>query len=443
MLRLRASQAEMAGLCTSRHNRHLLKFKLLACQITPRSTNPQHSTCVVYKPGWARGMAERMTMSYGDRIDASGSFPASVDTKDNIRQITGAGNDNPSLVEPGSGHLVTSLSPFLPAEILALILQPRSKWYEGRKAWRKIVNVLLSCSLVSRAWYEAARAVLYHDIRLFRINSLRLLLCTVHERFGGHCPTHTLQFMHHEPHRCNKKHPQEHATLAGELVACCPELRYLAGGHGSLCFTSNMSLPEYPYLRELKVFWQNIHTLAPLLSRSCNLESFEIFQGRNGDDLLEHFSLPRFKLSTLSISRTELSPGLCKWLESGSQSIECLVVWGIGASLGHLAKVIGGSVKNVHVKIMVNSDSETISALSGFAGLRRLRVDGSNLDEERLLNLQLSLKAFTFSENVPSMRTVLALLHTNWQPSLQSPGRLSYADEHLLLRAVDRCGCRI
>ncbi|KAG1849929.1 hypothetical protein DFJ58DRAFT_447313 [Suillus subalutaceus] len=168
-------------------------------------------------------MSERMTMSCGDRIDASGSFPASVYTKNNIRQITGEGDDNPSLVEPGSGHPVTSPSPFLPAEILALILQSRSKRCEDRKAWRKIVNVLLSCSLVSRAWYEAARAVLYQDIRLFRVNSVRLLLCTVRERFGGHCPTHTLQFMHPEPHQCNKKQPEEHATLAGEIVACCPE----------------------------------------------------------------------------------------------------------------------------------------------------------------------------------------------------------------------------
>lgn len=295
------------------------------------------------------------------------------------------------------------------------------------------MNVLLRSSLVSRAWYEAARAVLYQHIRLSRINSLRLLLCTVRERFGGHCPTHTLQFIHQWPQS------KEYATLAGEIVACCPELRYLAGECGSLCFTSNMSLPEYPYLRELKVSGQNLHLLAPLLSRVCNLESFEMLQSRNGDDLLEHFLPPRFKLSTLSISQTKLSAGLCKWLESSSQSIECLVVQEVGASLGHLAKVIGGSVKEVHVKILVNSiahgDSETISALSGFAGLRRLRVDGSTFDKECLLDLQSSLEAFTFSEDISSMRTMLTLLHANWQPSLQSldvyrmPMSIYYSEE--------------
>ncbi|KAG1818550.1 uncharacterized protein BJ212DRAFT_1346187 [Suillus subaureus] len=364
-------------------------------------------------------MAERITMSSDDRIDAFGSFPAFVDTTDNIRQITGEGNDISSVVQPGSRHPVTSLSPFLPAEILALILQPRWKRCEDRKTWKKIVNVLLSCSLVSRAWCQAARVVLYQDIRLFRSNSLRLLLCTVRERFGGHCPTHTLQFMDR-----SMRQSKVHTTLAAEIVACCPELRYLAGEYGSLCFTSNMSLPEYPYLRGLKVSEQNLHLLAPLLSRLCNLESFEMFQGRDGDDLLEHFPPPRFKLSTLSISYTELSPGLCKWLESSSQSIECLVVEGISASLGHLAKVIGGFVKKVHVKTVgfytINSDLETISSLSGFAGLRRLRVDGQMINKECLLNLQLSLETLTFSEDFASMRTVLALLRTNWQPSLQS-----------------------
>ncbi|KAG1748548.1 hypothetical protein EDB19DRAFT_1904896 [Suillus lakei] len=141
-----------------------------------------------------------------------------------------------------------------------------------------------------------------------------------------------------------------------------------------------MSLPEYPYLRELIVSGQNFHLLAPLLLRLSILESFEILQSHNGGDLLEHFSPPPFKLSTLSISQTEPSPGLCKWLESSSQSIECLGVQEIGVSLGHLAKVIGGFVQKVHVKILVDSiadsDSETISALFGFAGLRRLRVDG-------------------------------------------------------------------
>jgi hypothetical protein len=282
------------------------------------------------------------------------------------------------------------------------------------------VNVLLRSSLVSRAWYEAARAVLYQHIRLSRINSLRLLLCTVRERFGGHCPAHTLQFVHLWPES------KEYATLAGEIVACCPELRYLAGEYyGSLCFTSNMSLPEYPYLRELKVSGQNLHLLAPLLSRLCNLESFEMLQSRNGDDLLEHFLPPRFKLSTLSIFKTKLSPGLCKWLESSLQSIECLVVQDVlDTSLGQLAKVIGGSVKEVHVKMRVAtttySDSEAISALSGFAGLRRLRVDGSKIAKECFLDLQSSLETFTFSEDITSLRTVLTLLHANWQPSLQS-----------------------
>ncbi|KAG1842988.1 hypothetical protein DFJ58DRAFT_805196 [Suillus subalutaceus] len=363
-------------------------------------------------------------MSSSDGIDASGSFPASVDTEDNIRQMIGEDNDSPSLVEPGSGHPVTSLSPLLPAEILLLILQPGWKRCEDRETWKEIVNVLLSCTLVSRAWYEAARAVLYQDIRLSQVNSLRLFLSTVRERFGGHCSARSLQFMYCSPHRRNKKQPKEYATLAGEIVACCPELRYLAGECGSLCFTNNMSLPEYPYLRELKVSGQNLHLLAPLLSRLCNLKSFEMLQSHNGDDLLEHFSPPRFKLSTLSISQTELSPGLCKWLESSSQSIECLEVQEIGVSLSHLAKVIGGFVKKVHVKIVVDSiadsDSETISALFGFAGLRRLRVDGSKINKERLLDLRLSLETFTFSEDILSMRTVLALLHVNWQPSLQS-----------------------
>lgn len=363
-------------------------------------------------------------MSSDNEIYASGSFPASIDTKDNQRQTSGEGSDNPSLVEPGSQHPVASLSPFLPAEILGLILQPRWKQREDRETWKKIVNVLLSCSLVSRAWYHAARAVLYQDIRLSQVNSLRLLLCTVRERFGGHCPAHTLQFMYRSPHQRNQQQPKEYATLAGEIVACCPGLRYLAGECGSLCFTSNMSLPEYPYLRELKVSGQDLHLLAPLLSRLCNLKSFEVLQSHNGDDLLEHFSPPRFKLLTLSISQTELSPGLCKWLESSSQSIERLEVQEIGVSLGHLAKVMGGFVKKVHVKIVVDSiadsDSETISALYGFAGLRRLRVDGSKIDKERLLDLRLSLETFTFSEDVLSMRTVLTLLHANWQPSLQS-----------------------
>ncbi|KAG1855868.1 hypothetical protein C8R48DRAFT_675194 [Suillus tomentosus] len=66
------------------------------------------------------------------------------------------------------------------------------------------------------------------------------------------------------------------------------------------------------------------------------------------------------------------------------------------------------------------SDSETILALFGFAGLRRLRVDGLKIDKERLLDLRLSLEIFTFSEDILSMRTVLALLHMNWQPSLRS-----------------------
>ncbi|KAG1901349.1 uncharacterized protein F5891DRAFT_979527 [Suillus fuscotomentosus] len=308
-------------------------------------------------------------MSSDDGVDASGSFFASVDTKDNI---IGEGNDNSSLIKPCSRHPVTSLSSFLPAEILALILQPRWKRCEDREVWKKIVDVLLNCSLVSRAWYEAARAVLYQDIRLSRVNSLRLLLCTE---------------------------------------------------TGSLYFTSNMPLPKYPYLRELKVSGQDLYLIAPLLSRLCNLESFEMLQSHNGDDLLEYFSPPHFKLLTLSISQTELSPGLCKWLESSLKSIKCLEVQEIGMSLCHLAKVIGSLVKEVHVKIMVDSiadsDSETISALFAFAGLRRLRIDGSKINKECLLDLRLSLETFTFSEDILSMRTVLVLLCMNWQPSLR------------------------
>ncbi|KAG2125609.1 hypothetical protein BD769DRAFT_1388447 [Suillus cothurnatus] len=187
-----------------------------------------------------------------------------------------------------------------------------------------------------------------------------------------------------------------------------------------------MSLPEYPYLRELKVSGQNLHLLAPLLSRLCNLESFEMLQSRNGDDLLEHF-LP----ATLQAFNS---------VDISNKSIECLVVQDVlDTSLGHLAKVIGGSVKEVHVKILVNSiahgDSETISALSGFAGLRRLRVDGSTFDKECLLDLQSSLEAFTFSEDISSMRTMLTLLYANWQPSLQSldvyrmPMSIYYSEE--------------
>ncbi|KAG0695947.1 hypothetical protein DFH29DRAFT_1083155 [Suillus ampliporus] len=111
-------------------------------------------------------------------------------------------NHNSPLVE-ASQNLATSISPFLPAEILALVLEPQWKRSEDRKTWREMANILLSCR----------------------------------------------------------------------------ELRYLAGDHNPLDFASDTSLPEYPYLKKLKVHGQDIHLLAPLLRRLYNLESLELLWG--------------------------------------------------------------------------------------------------------------------------------------------------------------------
>ncbi|KAG1742260.1 uncharacterized protein EDB91DRAFT_303794 [Suillus paluster] len=204
-----------------------------------------------------------------------------------------------------------------------------------------------------------------------------------------------------------KKRSEELATLAREIVACCPELRYLAGDSGSLCSTSNMSLPEYPYLRELKVSGQNPHLLAPLLPRLCNLESFKMIQSHGDGDFLGHYLM-------------------CKWLlESSLQSIESLEVQEIGVSqLGDLAAVIGGFVTGIHVKSLIGcpswDDSTTIVVLSRFAGLRRLRIDGIIFKTEYSFDLQSSLEAFTITKSFLSMRIVVELLYMHWQSFLQS-----------------------
>ncbi|KAG0703737.1 hypothetical protein DFH29DRAFT_415069 [Suillus ampliporus] len=209
-----------------------------------------------------------------------------------------------------------------------------------------------------------------------------------------------------------------YATLAGEIVACCPELRYLAGDRSPLYFASDTSLPEYPYLKKLKVYRQEIYYIAPLLRRLCSLESFELLQSDVYDGPLDRVLPPTFRLSTLSMSYTKLSSGQCKWLFASSfQTIESLEVEEVGESLGYLSEVIGGCLKNVHLKSSVDG---TIKALYMFAGLRRLRISESNFDTEALLRLPSSLEtvAIIFSEQ--SMSSVLRLLHSNWQPSLHS-----------------------
>lgn len=345
-----------------------------------------------------------------------------------MRQMIVESNIPSSLLEPGSdSHLVTSpsSSPFLPAEILALIL----RWDRcgGRKAWRKMANIMLSCSLVSKAWYEAARVVLFKDIRLCEVESVRLLLRTVRESFGGHCPAHVLHLSYPWLHLRLLEKVHEFRTLATEFVACCPELRHIEGHNGTLNFSSDTSLPEYPHLKKLTVSSQYLHLLAPLLHRARNLKSFEMCQGRSDDTLLEHCSPPPgFNLSTLTIPHTELSASECKWLFASSfQSIESLEVKDVGVSLGYLAEVIGGSVKNLYIRRaamnFIGSRGIKIMTLSGFTSLRRFRVDEWDPRWELVGdNLPSSLETLAIPFSMGVITNVMKLLRSNWQPSLQS-----------------------
>ncbi|KAG1780535.1 hypothetical protein EV702DRAFT_1194008 [Suillus placidus] len=318
------------------------------------------------------------------------------------------------------------IAPLLPAEILSLILiRSPAQWTPD--AWRENVNVLLSCCHVSKAWGETAREGLYLCIRLSQVESLRLLLRTVHsESFGGHCPARALHFKpwFSTPPMPHNKQLKKFTTLAGEIVSCCPKLIHLAGDCGPLRFTSTMALPKYPFLTGLKVSGQDLQLLAPLLFYLCNLESFEMHQSYGDGDVLGLcFSPPTFKLSNILISQTYLSLSLCKWLfSSSSESIESLEVQDVGASLCHLIEVIGDFVKKLHIKHIYSeilTDSEAIEALSGLAGLRSLRIDGSwGFKTEPLLNLQSSLETFAFSSCVA--HEVQTRLQSGWQPSLQS-----------------------
>ncbi|KAG1718375.1 hypothetical protein EDB19DRAFT_1984693 [Suillus lakei] len=344
----------------------------------------------------------------------------------NMRQIIGESNS--LLVTPGSdSHLVTSpsSSPLLPAEILALIL----RWdrCEEIEAWREMVNTMVSCSLVSKAWYEAARAVLFQDIRLYNLESLRLLLRTVRERFGGHCPAHALHLSYPWLYLGPREHVMEFRALASEFVACCSKLRHIEGHNGTLNFSSETSLPEYPHLKKLTVSSQYLHLLAPLLHRACNLKSFEVRWGCSGDKLLEHCSPPpSFNLSTLSISQTELSASECKWLFALSfQSIESLEVDDVDVSLCYLAEIIGGFVKNLYIRRadrdFIGSRGIKIISLSGFTSLRRFCVD--EWDPRWALvgdNLPSSLETFAIPFCMKVVTNVVNLLRSNWQPSLQS-----------------------
>ncbi|KAG1882702.1 hypothetical protein F4604DRAFT_1742314 [Suillus subluteus] len=311
-------------------------------------------------------------------------------------------------------------SPHLPTEILSQILISLpllTQWTSN--TWRKMMDVLLSCCHVSKTWCEVAREILYRCIQLSQIESLRLLLRTVRsDSFGGLFPARALYF------KARFSTDKEFATLAGEIVACCPNLMYLTGDHNPLCFTNIMALPKYPFLTRLKVSGQDLQLLAPLLPHLCNLESFEM-EGSYGDVHVPglYFPPPTFKLSNISISRTELSPSLCKWLfSSSSESIESLEVQEVGASSCHLVEVIGDSVKKLHVKTtsrcLPTNGSEDIKVLSGLAGVRSLRIDGWGLEPKTLLNLQSSLETLAFSNSVAC--NVLFLLQSGWQPSLQS-----------------------
>src|SRR5882757_6899762 len=160
--------------------------------------------------------------------------------------------------------LITSPPPLLPVEILEQILQPQWKRCEDSHTWKEMANTMLSCSLASRTLYAIARANLYNDVRLpSRLKSLRLFLRTVRESFGGHCPAHAFHFMQALP-LDRREQAKEYAM---EIISCCTELRYLEinGACHPLQFTSGRSLPEYPFLRKLKVSGLDLHFLAPLL----------------------------------------------------------------------------------------------------------------------------------------------------------------------------------
>ncbi|KAG2144212.1 hypothetical protein DEU56DRAFT_790755 [Suillus clintonianus] len=338
-------------------------------------------------------------------------------------------SDKFSLVETSQDPII-SPSPRLPAEILSLILSrilPSSVKLWTTHLLRDFIHVLLSCCLVSKAWCGPAREMLYKSIRLSQLESLYLLLRTVRsESFGGHCPAFALHFRPSFPDFALIKDIRKFATLAGEIVVCCPKLLFLTGDCGLLDFTSTMSYPRYPFLTYLKVSEQNLKFLAPLLPHLCNLKSFEMLQSCGDSDMLNDcFEPPSFKLSKLSISRTKLSPGLCKWLfASSSESVESLKVEEVGSNLQHLIEVMGGSVRELHIKSMFHyetkSDPESIKVISGLAGLRRLRIDGWDFKTEHLLNLQSSLETFAFSPYVARVRELRTLLQSGWQPSLQS-----------------------
>ncbi|KAG2144203.1 hypothetical protein DEU56DRAFT_790705 [Suillus clintonianus] len=332
-------------------------------------------------------------------------------------------SDKFSLVETSQDPII-SPSPHLPAEILSLIL---SRSFRTTHSFRDVIDVLLSCCLVSKAWCGPAREMLYRSIPLSQLESLCLLLRTVRsESFGGLCPALALHFRPLFPEFPLKKEIRKFATLAGEIVVCCPKLLYLTGDCGLLHFTSTMSHPRYPFLTGLKVYGQDLELLAPLLPHLCNLKTFEMLESYGDSDMLDDcFEPPSFKLSKLSISQTELSPGLCKWLfASSSESVESLKVQEVGSNLQPLIEVMGGSVRELHIKGMVDhetdSDSEAIKVISGLAGLRRLRIDGWDFKTEHLLNLQSSLETFAFSPYGARVRDVQTLLRSGWQPSLQS-----------------------
>ncbi|OAX41403.1 hypothetical protein K503DRAFT_502369 [Rhizopogon vinicolor AM-OR11-026] len=202
-----------------------------------------------------------------------------------------------------------------------------------------------------------------------------------------------------------------------EIISCCTELRYLEinGARHPLQFTSGRSLPEYPFLRKLKVSGLDLHFLAPLLPCLRNLESFEVLGCHSSCDLVKEHLPPSFKLLTLSISHTELSRDQCKWLfASSSKSIESLNVQEVGASLGSFADVMGSFVKKLHINRLLDRQ-----VISGFANLQSLRID---LYTDSLRhNVQSPLKTFAFSWSRKAIQhNVPQLLRCNWQPSLQS-----------------------
>ncbi|KAG1855863.1 hypothetical protein C8R48DRAFT_776233 [Suillus tomentosus] len=303
-------------------------------------------------------------------------------------------------------------SPHLPTEILfrILILQPLVTQWTCPNACREMMNILLRCCRVSKAWCEVAREILYRCIPLTQAKSLRLLLRTVFsERFDGICPARALHFSpRFSTPRPDEMQLREFAELAGTIVL--PALH------------QHKASPQI--LTGLRVSRQDLQLLAPLLVQLSNLEFFEMHQSHGDGDALGHsFSPPTFQLSSISISQTELSPSLCKWLfSSSSQTIESLEVQEVGASLRHLIEVIGDFVKKLHIKQMfdmiVRSDLDAIKALSGLPRLQSLRIDGRCFKIEPLLNLQSSLETFAFSNAVA--RNVQARLESGWQPSLRS-----------------------